>query len=249
MNIIEIKNLCKSFKKQEILKDISLDIKKGDVVALIGHSGSGKSTLLRCLINLEKADTGSIKIDDEYLIKDGILSDSKLLKNTTMKMGMVFQNYNLFPHLTVTQNLIMPYITVKSQDIKHAQQLCNSLLEKVNMLNRKDSYPATLSGGEKQRVAIARALMLNPEIMLFDEPTAALDPSLTNDIFEIISKISKEGKTIIIVTHELNFAKMVADTVVFMSDGKIEEMGTSKEIFNNPKNETLKSFLKLSNIK
>ncbi|MEG1028169.1 MAG: amino acid ABC transporter ATP-binding protein, partial [Oscillospiraceae bacterium] len=241
MNIIEIKNLCKSFKKQEILKDISLDIKKGDVVALIGNSGSGKSTLLRCLINLEKAEKGSIKIDDEYLIKDGILSDSKLLKNTTMKMGMVFQNYNLFPHLTVTQNLIMPYITVKSQDIKHAQQLCNSLLEKVNMLNRKDSYPATLSGGEKQRVAIARALMLNPEIMLFDEPTAALDPRLTNDIFEIISKISKEGKTIIIVTHELNFAKMVADTVVFMSDGKIEEMGTSKEIFNNPKNETLKS--------
>ena len=249
MNMIEIKNLKKSFGNEMILKEISFNVEQGDVVAIIGNSGSGKSTLLRCLVDLERPDNGTIKIGEDYMLKDGKISDSQSLKKINMNMGMVFQNYNLFPHLTVTENLVMPYVTIKAGTKEKAYERCNELLKKVGMLHRKDNYPGTLSGGEKQRVAIARALMLSPKVMLFDEPTAALDPRLTNDIFEIINQIAKENMTILVVTHELNFAKMVANKIVFMSDGKIEDIGTPEEIFENPKSEKLKSFLTLSHIK
>lgn len=249
MNMIEIKNLKKSFGNEMILKEISFNVEQGDVVAIIGNSGSGKSTLLRCLVDLERPDNGTIKVGEDYMLKDGKISDSQSLKKINMNMGMVFQNYNLFPHLTVTENLVMPYVTIKAGTKEKAYERCNELLEKVGMLHRKDNYPGILSGGEKQRVAIARALMLSPKVMLFDEPTAALDPRLTNDIFEIINQIAKENMTILVVTHELNFAKMVANKIVFMSDGKIEEIGTPKEIFENPKSEKLKGFLTLSHIK
>ncbi|MEG1448937.1 MAG: amino acid ABC transporter ATP-binding protein [Oscillospiraceae bacterium] len=249
MKMIEIEKLKKSFGKEEILKEISFGVDEGDVVAIIGNSGSGKSTLLRCLVDLERPDDGSIKVGGEYIIKNGVLSDSQALKKITLNMGMVFQNYNLFPHLTVTENLVMPYVTIKVGTKEQGFELCYKLLEKVGMLHRKDNYPGTLSGGEKQRVAIARALMLNPKVMLFDEPTAALDPRLTNDIFEIINQIAKDNMTIVVVTHELNFAKMVANKVVFMSGGKIEEVGTPEEIFDNPKSKKLKDFLALSHIK
>lgn len=249
MNMIEIKNLKKSFGNEMILKEISFNVEQGDVVAIIGNSGSGKSTLLRCLVDLERPDDGTIKVGEDYMLKDGKISDSQSLKKINMNMGMVFQNYNLFPHLTVTENLVMPYVAIKAGTKEKAYERCNELLEKVGMLHRKDNYPGTLSGGEKQRVAIARALMLSPKVMLFDEPTAALDPRLTNDIFEIINQIAKENMTILVVTHELNFAKMVANKIVFMSDGKIEEIGTPEEIFENPKSEKLKGFLTLSHIK
>lgn len=249
MNMIEIENLKKSFGKEEILKNISFNVKQGDVVAIIGNSGSGKSTLLRCLADLEQPDNGTIKVGEDYMIKEGKISDTQSLKKINLNMGMVFQNYNLFPHLTVTENLVMPYVTIKAGTKEKAYERCNELLKKVGMLHRKSNYPGTLSGGEKQRVAIARALMLSPKVMLFDEPTAALDPRLTNDIFEIINQIAKENMTILVVTHELNFAKMVANKIVFMADGKIEEIGTPEEIFENPKSEKLKGFLTLSHIK
>ena len=249
MNMIEIENLKKSFGNEMILKEISFNVQQGDVVAIIGNSGSGKSTLLRCLVDLERPDDGTIKVGEDYMLNDGKINDTQSLKKINMNMGMVFQNYNLFPHLTVTENLVMPYVTIKAGNKEKAYERCNELLEKVGMLHRKDNYPGTLSGGEKQRVAIARALMLSPKVMLFDEPTAALDPRLTNDIFEIINQIAKENMTILVVTHELNFAKMVANKIVFMCDGKIEEIGTPEEIFENPKSEKLKGFLTLSHIK
>ena len=249
MDMIKIENLRKSFGKEEILKDVSFNIKKGEVVAIIGNSGSGKSTLLRCLIDLERADSGSVKINNQYMIKDGQPSDKETMKKINLDMGMVFQNYNLFPHMTVKQNLIMPYTSIKVGTKQDGEKLSETILEKVGMMHRKHSYPRTLSGGEQQRVAIARALMLNPQIMLFDEPTAALDPRLTNDIFGIINQISKEDMTIVVVTHELNFARMVADKIVFMADGKIEEIGNPEEIMINPKSQKLKNFLQLTNIK
>lgn len=249
MNMIKIKNLKKYFGSEQILKDISFEVDKGDVVAIIGNSGSGKSTLLRCLVNLDTPNDGTIKIGENYIIKDGKLSNKQTLNKITLSTGMVFQNYNLFPHLTVSENLVMPYVTTKIGTKLQAKERCSQLLEKVGMLHRKDNYPDILSGGEKQRIAIARALMLNPKVMLFDEPTAALDPRLTNDIFEIIKQIAKENMTIVVVTHELNFAKMVANKIVFMSDGKVEEIGSPEQIFENPQSKKLQNFLMLSHIK
>lgn len=249
MNMIEVNDLRKSFGKEEILKGISFSAEEGDVVAIIGNSGSGKSTFLRCLVSLEQPSSGSIKIGNNYLFKDGSSASGDTAKEITQNTGMVFQSYNLFPHLTVRENLIMPFVTTQKGTQEEAEARCNELLQKVGMIHRIDNYPSILSGGEKQRVAIARALMQSPKIMLFDEPTAALDPKLTNDIFEIITQIAKENITIVVVTHELNFARKVANKLVFMSGGKIIESGETETIFTNPQTEELKSFLELSNIK
>ena len=249
MNMIEVNDLRKSFGKEEILKGISFSAEEGDVVAIIGNSGSGKSTFLRCLVSLEQPSGGSIKIGNDYLVKDGINATGEIAKKITQNTGMVFQSYNLFPHLTVKENLIMPFVTTKKGSLEEAEKKSTTLLQKVGMLHRLNNYPSTLSGGEKQRVAIARALMQSPKVMLFDEPTAALDPKLTNDIFEIINQIAKANITIVVVTHELNFARKVANKLVFMSGGKIIESGETEQIFTNPKTDELKNFLSISNIK
>ena len=247
--MIEISSLRKSFGKEEILKGISFSAEEGDVVAIIGNSGSGKSTFLRCIVSLEEPTSGSIKIGEDYLYKDGVPASKEKAKIISQNTGMVFQSYNLFPHLTVRENLTMPFIVTKLGTKEEALKKCEELLEKVGMLHRIDNYPSTLSGGEKQRVAIARALMQNPKVMLFDEPTAALDPKLTNDIFEIIRQIASSNITIIVVTHELGFARKVANKLVFMSNGQIIESGNTEELFESPKTNELKSFLELSNIK
>ena len=243
MALIEVSNLKKSFGNNEVLKSISFSIEKNEVIAIIGPSGSGKSTLLRSLIHLENIDDGSICIDRNYLVKDGKYPKQAEIRNITSKMGMVFQHFNLFPHLTVKQNLIMAPNLRKTESSQQIEQRCNDLLKKVGLADKADAYPANLSGGQKQRVAIARALMLNPEILLFDEPTSALDPELTGEVLKVMKDLAEEHMTMIVVTHEMGFAKEVADRVVFMDGGEIIESETPDEFFTNPQNERTKAFL------
>lgn len=243
MALIEVSNLKKSFGSNEVLKSISFSIEKNEVIAIIGPSGSGKSTLLRSLIHLENIDDGSICIDGNYLVKDGKYPKQGEIRNITSKMGMVFQHFNLFPHLTVKQNLIMAPNLRKTESSQQIEQRCNDLLKKVGLADKADAYPANLSGGQKQRVAIARALMLNPEILLFDEPTSALDPELTGEVLKVMKDLAEEHMTMIVVTHEMGFAKEVADRVVFMDGGEIIESETPDEFFTNPQNERTKAFL------
>ncbi len=218
MSIIEVSHLKKSFGSLNVLKDVSFTVEEGDVIAILGSSGSGKSTLLRCLIDLEKIDDGTITVDGEIFVKNGVYMPNKIVKEATMKMGMVFQHFNLFPQ-------------------SHA------LLNKVGLLDKAETYPDQLSGGQKQRVAIVRALMMNPEIMLFDEPTSSLDPEITKEVLHTMKQLAEEKMTMLIVTHEIGFAKEVASKILFMSNGKILESGTPDEIFNNPKHERTKLFL------
>ena len=246
MERIQIKNIKKSFGSLEVLKDVSFDIQKGDVVALIGCSGSGKSTLLRCLIDLESVNDGTIIMDDIVLVEKGVYAPVKVKKLILSRMGMVFQNFNLFPHMTVKKNLIEPY-KMTTANHEDSEEKCQTLLSKVGLSDKTDTYPSKLSGGQKQRVAIARALMKNPEIMLFDEPTSALDPQLTGEVLTIMKKLAEEHMTMIVVTHEMTFAKNVATKVLFMKDGKIAESGTPDQIFNNPQNPDTKAFLQIVN--
>ncbi len=243
MSIIEVSHLKKSFGSLNVLKDVSFTVEKGDVIAILGSSGSGKSTLLRCLIDLEKIDDGTITVDGETFVKNGIYMPNKIVKDATMKMGMVFQHFNLFPHITVIKNLEKPAKIVKKLDNKVMKEKSRALLDKVGLLDKADSYPDQLSGGQKQRVAIVRALMMNPEIMLFDEPTSSLDPEITKEVLHTMKQLAEEKMTMLIVTHEIGFAKEVASKILFMSNGEILESGTPDEIFNNPKNERTKLFL------
>ena len=244
MSFISVRNLKKSYGKLKVLKDISFDVEKGDVIAVIGSSGSGKSTMLRCLIDLEHIGGGSVSVDGEHLIEDGKYSPREKVKEITSKMGMVFQSFNLFPHLTVRKNLEMPYnLNNKQTGISQINAICDSMLRKVGMLEKANVLPSKLSGGQQQRVAIARAMMLNPEIMLFDEPTSALDPELTGEVLSVIKQLAKEKMTMIVVTHEMSFARDVATRVLFMDDGLILEEGTPEEIFTNPQNQRTKDFL------
>ncbi|WP_312641816.1 amino acid ABC transporter ATP-binding protein [Hydrogenoanaerobacterium sp.] len=244
MSFISVRNLKKSYGKLKVLRDISFDVEKGDVIAVIGSSGSGKSTMLRCLIDLEHIGGGSVSVDGEYLIEDGKYSSKEKTKEITSKMGMVFQNFNLFPHLTVRKNLEMPYgLMNKQASAVDTAALCDTMLKKVGMLEKADVLPAKLSGGQQQRVAIARAMMLSPEIMLFDEPTSALDPELTGEVLSVIKQLAKEKMTMIVVTHEMAFARDVATRVLFMDDGAILEEGTPEEIFTSPQNQRTKEFL------
>ena len=243
MAFINISGLQKSFGKLEVLKDISFTVEKGDVVAVIGSSGSGKSTMLRCLINLETVDGGDVAIEDRYLVKQGKYPSKKEIKQITSKMGMVFQQFNLFPHLSVRKNLEMPVKLTKKSDKNELSLQCEEMLQKVGLSDKIDAYPSQLSGGQKQRVAIARALMLNPDIMLFDEPTSALDPELVGEVLNVMRELADDGMTMVIVTHEMAFARDVADRVIFMADGYVVEEGKPEEVFGNPKEERTKAFL------
>lgn len=244
MALIEVSHLKKSFGTQEVLKSITFSVDKKEVVAIIGPSGSGKSTLLRSLIHLEEIDDGSICIDGDYLVKDGQYARQADIRKITGKMGMVFQQFNLFPHLSVKENLILAPKLRKTEPMEAIEKRCFDLLRKVGLTDKADAYPNSLSGGQKQRVAIARALMLNPQILLFDEPTSALDPELTGEVLKVMKDLAEEHMTMIVVTHEMGFAREVADRVIFMDQGLIAEEGPPEEIFSNPKQERTREFLK-----
>lgn len=246
MPIMEIANLKKSYGNLDVLKQISFDVNKNDVVAVIGPSGSGKSTMLRSLVHLEKIDGGTISVSGKHFVKDGVYAKPQEIKEINAKMGMVFQHFNLFPHLTVKENLELAPKMLKKEAPAKIQQRSSELLEKIGLTDRAAAYPANLSGGQKQRVAIARALMLNPEILLFDEPTSALDPELTGEVLQVMKDLAEEHMTMIVVTHEMGFAKEVANRVIFMDNGEIVESGSPAELFTNPKNERTKAFLKRS---
>lgn len=246
--MIEANNIGKSFGKNQVLKDISLTLHRGEVVAVIGPSGSGKSTFLRCLNYLEAIGTGSITIEGEVLAKarpnntSEYASESEI-RHICRKMGMVFQSFNLFPHMTVLQNIIEAPVTVKGLKKEDVIPKAEALLKKVGLLEKRDNYPSRLSGGQKQRVAIARALAMEPDIMLFDEPTSALDPELTVEVLRTMKQLAEEHMTMMVVTHEMGFAREVAHRVVFMDQGHLIEDAPSKEFFANPKHERTRAFL------
>lgn len=243
--IIRVEGLNKSFGKLHVLKDIDLNVDKGNIISIIGPSGSGKSTLLRTLIHLEKADSGSINIDGQPILQqpgEHNISDLKI-RERCQKLGMVFQNFNLFPHKTVLENIIEAPITVLKKSKQEAKRKAIDLLNKVGLTDKKDVYPCYLSGGQKQRIAIARALAMEPEIMLFDEPTSALDPELISEVLAVIKELANEHMTMVIVTHEMAFAREVSDTVIFMDEGKIVESGTPEKIFTNPDHPRIQTFL------
>lgn len=235
---ISVKNLKKSFGKLEVLKHINVEISEGEVVCLIGPSGSGKSTFLRCLNRLEKITAGEVIVDG-HPISDPNVNINKVREN----IGMVFQHFNLFPHLTVTENITLAPTELKLMDKEAAKSRALELLARVGLADKAEAYPGQLSGGQKQRVAIARSLAMNPDIMLFDEPTSALDPEMVGEVLEVMKQLAAEGMTMVVVTHEMGFAREVADRVIFMDDGYIVEEGTPEEIFSSPKEERTISFL------
>ncbi len=243
MAVIEITNLNKSFGSLHVLKDVSMTVEKSDVIAIIGSSGSGKSTLLRSMIHLETVDSGSIKIEDRYLVENGVYAPKKEISGITAKMGMVFQNFNLFPHMSVMKNLELAPVLHKTCSKEEIRAKAEKLLERVGLSSKVDAFPDNLSGGQKQRVAIARALMMDPEIILFDEPTSALDPELTKEVLATIKQLAADNMTMVIVTHEMGFARDVAKTVMFMHNGEFIESGSSEQIFTNPKHERTKAFI------
>ena len=236
--MIHVSHLKKSFKQLEVLKDISLDVREGEVVVIIGPSGSGKSTLLRCLNRLEEADGGEIVIDGTDI------TDRKTdINRVREKVGMVFQHFNLFNNMNVLRNLMLAPVDLKKQDKATARQKALEMLERVGLSDKADAYPHQLSGGQKQRVAIARALCMRPDIMLFDEPTSALDQDMVGEVLEVIKHLAHVGMTMVVVTHEMGFAREVGDRVLFMDDGRILEEGAPEEIFSNPKNARTRDFL------
>lgn len=235
--MIRVKNLVKTFGNNVILNDINCTINKNEVVCIVGPSGAGKSTLLRCMNLLEHPTQGEIYIDS-----DNIVDQSTNINFMRTKVGMVFQQFNLFPHKTVLQNIILAPIKVKRLYRASATKHAMELLEKVGLSEKYNAYPKTLSGGQQQRVAIARALAMEPEVILFDEPTSALDPELVSDVLDVMKKLAKDGMTMVVVTHEMGFAREVADRILFMDQGQIMEEGTPEEIFNHPKLERTKVF-------
>ncbi|MBJ6362430.1 amino acid ABC transporter ATP-binding protein [Paenibacillus sp. MAHUQ-46] len=241
--MIQVANLKKSFGSLDVLKNVSFEVDKSEVIAVIGPSGSGKSTMLRSLVNLEQINGGSIRIQDQYLVKDGGYASQQQIKAITSGMGMVFQHFNLFPHLTVQGNLELAPRTVQKLTAGEVRRRSQELLGKVGLADKSDAYPARLSGGQKQRVAIARALMLNPAILLFDEPTSALDPELVGEVLRVMKQLAEEQMTMIVVTHEMGFAREVADRVLFMDNGEVVEAGTPEQIFDNPQQERTRTFL------
>ncbi len=243
MKMIEVEGLKKSFGTDAVIDGVSFSVEKGQTVAVIGPSGAGKSTMLRCLINLETADGGTIQIEGQPLLDNGKYPAEKVRRQICAKMGMVFQNFNLFPHLTVLKNLTLPPLNAKKMDAPAAEKRAKELLKKVGLEGKENARPSELSGGQKQRVAIARALMMGPDVLLFDEPTSALDPQLTGEVLEVIRELSREHMTMIVVTHEMGFAREAADKILFMGDHQILEEGTPEEIFNYPKDPRISEFV------
>ena len=242
-NLLEVRNLKKSFGKLCVLEDISFNVEKGNVVAIIGPSGSGKSTLLRCLTQLERADSGEVTVcGEEMLTKDGY-RDAKTLREIRLKTGLVFQNFNLFPHFSVLRNITEAPVRVLKRGKAEAKQNAMELLKKMGLETKADSYPCELSGGQQQRVSIARALTLNPDILFFDEPTSALDPELTGEILKVIKELAAEGMTMVVVTHEMSFARDVADHVIFMENGVIVEQNEPSVLFGENASDRVKQFL------
>lgn len=238
MPVINIKNLNKKFGANEVLRDINLTVDKGEVVAIIGPSGSGKSTLLRCMNLLDVPSKGKVIFEDNELTQHNVQ-----LENLRQKMGMVFQNFNLFPHKKVIENVMLAPLLLHKDSKDQLKEKALYLLEKVGLKDKADSYPNQLSGGQKQRVAIARALAMEPDVMLFDEPTYALDPEVVGDVLKVMRQLANEGMTMVIVTHEMNFAKEISDKVVFMADGVVVESGTPQNIFENPQHSRTQNFL------
>ena len=236
--MIEVKNLCKSFGDLQVLKGISETINDREVVCVIGPSGSGKSTFLRCLNLLEEPSGGEVFLDGKKINESDVDIDE-----IREKLGMVFQGFNLFPHMTVLDNLTLAPIKVKGLDKAAAEEKARNLLETVGLADKAEKYPASLSGGQKQRVAIARALAMDPEIMLFDEPTSALDPEMVGEVLNVMKNLAENGMTMVIVTHEMGFAREVADRVLFIDEGNILEQGTPAELFGNPQHDRTKNFL------
>ena len=237
--MIKIENLNKNFGKLHVLKGIDENIKKGEVVVIIGPSGSGKSTFLRCLNLLETPTSGEIIFDGV-----SITDKNNDVNKQREKMGMVFQQFNLFPHMTVLENITLAPTKVKNMNNKEAEKIAMDLLSRIGLEDKANSYPNQLSGGQKQRIAIVRALAMSPEVMLFDEPTSALDPEMVGEVLDVMKKLAEEGMTMVVVTHEMGFAKEVGDRVIFMDGGKIIEQGTPDELFNSPKNTRTQDFLK-----
>ena len=249
MPILSVEHLKKSFGKNQVLKDISLALEKGEVLAIIGPSGSGKSTLLRCINQLETVDSGKIAICGDTMVENdpatgkAVYKSKAELRKLRLKVGLVFQNFNLFPHFTVMRNLTEAPVSVLGMEKEAAKKVAEGLLEQMGLSDKAEAYPYQLSGGQQQRVSIARAMALNPEILFFDEPTSALDPELTGEILKVLRKLAESKMTMVIVTHEMNFAREVADRIIFMDGGVIVEEGTPEEIFDGPRTERMQAFL------
>lgn len=239
--MIKIENLHKSFNELEVLKGVDLEVKRGEVVAVIGPSGTGKSTLLRCINYLEKPDKGIITIGDVTV--DSANHTKKQVRDLRLKTAMVFQSYNLFKNMTVLQNVMEPLVTVKNVDKATAEKAALAMIEKVGLLDKKDQYPSKLSGGQQQRASIARAVVVDPNLMLFDEPTSALDPELTGEVLTVMRRLADEGRTMLVVTHEMDFARHVANRVVFMDAGVIVEQADAETFFTNPQQPRTREFL------
>lgn len=237
--MIRVENVSKNFNKTHALKNVSLEVNKGDIISLIGPSGSGKSTLLRCIHGLEHVDSGKIYMDDEWMNPN----DEKKFRAQRNRMGFVFQHFNLFPNMSVIQNCKLAQVEVLNKTDEEAEKTALEYLDKVGLLEKKDAYPNNLSGGQKQRVAIARALCMNPDIMLFDEPTSALDPEMIKEVLEVMKDLGKQGMTMVVVTHEMGFARKVGTRVVFLDQGEIVEENTSEKFFENPQSDRAKDFL------
>ena len=251
MKLLQMKNVQKSFNAGtfHVLKNISLNVERGEVLAIIGPSGSGKSTLLRCATLLNDMDSGELIYDDICAVKSGtdgkaVYADKEELKRVREKFGLVFQNFNLFPHYSVLKNLMDPQTRVLGRSKEEAKTKALALLEKMGLSDKANAYPCQLSGGQQQRVAIARALAMDPEILFFDEPTSALDPELTGEVLKVIRQLAEENMTMIIVTHEMSFARDVADRVIFMADGVIVEEGKPEDVFGDPQQERTRQFLR-----
>ncbi|HZK44083.1 MAG TPA: amino acid ABC transporter ATP-binding protein [Syntrophomonadaceae bacterium] len=248
MYILQANDIHKSFHRLHVLKGVSLQVKTGEVIAIIGPSGSGKSTFLRCFNRLETIDSGLIEIQGELMVENGPDGKAKYkaeadIRRLRRKMGMVFQNFNLFPHKNVMQNVMLAPMLVEDNGVKEAEEKARVLLDKVGLADKRENFPFELSGGQQQRVAIARALAMDPDIMCFDEPTSALDPELTGEVLRVIKDLAIERRTMIVVTHEIGFAREVADRVLFMDEGLIVEEGKAEEVLINPRHERTEAFL------
>ena len=246
-SIIQVENLSKNFGDLSVIRDISFDVHQGEVLGIIGPSGSGKSTLLRCITQLEKVSGGSITICGQKLVKNGVYSDKKTLREIGLNVGLVFQNFHLFPHLSVMRNITEAQRLVLKRSKEESEQVAMDLLEKMNLSDKASSYPCQLSGGQQQRVSIARSLALNPKVLFFDEPTSALDPELTGEILSVIRELAKTNMTMVVVTHEMSFARDTSDHIIFMDGGVIVEQGAPQEVIGNPREERTKQFLKRFN--